>query len=210
MHTAHFVGLPGTGIAKASHSHAHNQHLDRMEGADEIMPPGRAHFFEEVNEITLLFNCFTLGFYFLHIMPVIIPIYVETFVGAVFAHLAVVIPALIVMWGLSPICTKYTCLLENILFKDQDTIAEVYHEMTRLISEKNAIKKQLMKVGMALAHDMGMEGEMEIGVVAELIFKDIDQDDDKSLSYIELRYAFQLLVKCLQCLHVAGQSELTI
>ena len=61
------------------------------------------------------------------------------------------------MWGVAPICTKYTCLLDNVMFKDQDTIAEVYHEMTLLISEKNAIKKQLMKVGMQLAHDIGTQ-----------------------------------------------------
>jgi hypothetical protein len=29
--------------------------------ADEIMPHSRSHLFEEINEITLLFNCFTLG-----------------------------------------------------------------------------------------------------------------------------------------------------
>ena len=57
----HVTGLPGSGIANAHSGHAAHQHLDRMECADDIMPHSRSHFFEEVNEITLLFNCFTLG-----------------------------------------------------------------------------------------------------------------------------------------------------
>jgi hypothetical protein len=181
------------------------------------MPHSRSHLFEEINEITLLFNCFTLGFYALHIMPVIIPNFVEGYFAKV-----------LVKW-LAPPCVIYrTCIgytLQGVLWNDagfraffgavpgadrdvggrshlhqvhlparqrhvqrpgnpcippqrhattstaharrcqktdqlflcdQDTIAEVYHEMTLLISEKNAIKKQLMKVGMQLAHDVGM------------------------------------------------------
>eukprot|EP01046_Picozoa_sp_COSAG06_P108356 COSAG06_NODE_54761_length_293_cov_0.551546_1_plen_83_part_10 len=36
------------------------------------MPHSRTHLFEELSEVSLLFNCFTWGYYFLHIMPVVI------------------------------------------------------------------------------------------------------------------------------------------
>jgi hypothetical protein len=149
----------------------------------------RTHFFEEINEITLLLNCFSLGYYSLHLMPVIIPIQCGgSAVGYIFCHVAVLLPALLLMFIISPTCSKFSCLLDNVLHKDQDTIAEVYHGMTQLISEKNAIKKQLMKVGMVLAHDVGIaDDDVEIGAIAEMIFNDLDTDGDGFLTYNELR-----------------------
>ena len=55
---------------------------------------------------------------------------VDGLFAKIVAHFSVLFPALIVMWGVAPICTKYTCLLDNVIFKDQDTIAEVYHGMS--------------------------------------------------------------------------------
>ena len=227
--TAAAAGLPGMGVMKPHSSGHHHAHSDRMEGAEEIMPHSRTHLFEELSEVSLLFNCFTWGYYFLHIMPVVIagnfgqgdvglledecnvldgrtwdprePINYQcvsddgTVQGTLLttlvrlgANAMIMLPAVLLMVFLAPISTKYSCLLDNVLYKDEDTIAEVYHHMTRLISLKNAIKKQLTKVGLSLAHDKGiLDASMSINEIAPLIFKELDYDDDGSLTYAELR-----------------------
>lgn len=239
--TAAAAGLPGMGVLKPHSSGHHHAHSDRMEGAEEVMPHSQTHFFEELSEVSLLFNCFTFGYYFLHIMPVIIGgnfgqghvgltqdqcneiIATEQAAGTAvedqhtWAHEAatnyqcqgldgsvqgawettlvrfgantmILMPAVLLMVFLAPISTKYSCLLDNVLYKDEDTIAEVYHHMTRLISLKNAIKKQLLKVGLGLAHDKGiLDASMTIDQIAPLIFKELDHDQSGSLGYAELR-----------------------
>ena len=68
---AKIAGLPGTGLLVKDdghghgHGHGHGQ-LDKMEDADHIMTQAKKHFLEEITEITMLFNCFTLGYYCLH------------------------------------------------------------------------------------------------------------------------------------------------
>jgi Ca2+-binding EF-hand superfamily protein len=186
-HTAAHAGVPGTGVVKSHAAHARHHSLDRMQGADSFLPHKLSDVFEEVSEITLLFNCFTVGYYGLHIAPVLIP---SNFSGPVYAlaHIAVMLPALLLMVLLAPVSTKYTCLLDCVVYKDQETIAEVYHAMTQLIVEKNAIKKQLLKNGMKMAHDKGVDdSQMEIGTIAKLVFEDIDQDGGGFLDYTELR-----------------------
>lgn len=235
------AGLPGMGVLKPHSSGHHHQHSHRMEGASHIMPHATTHFFEELSEVSLLFNCFTFGYYFLHIMPVIIPGHfgqgdvglteedcydiiareqdagnalesqhkwdpagqknyqcvgpdgivegqLETFLVRCGANAMILMPALMLMFFLAPVSTKYSCLLDNVLYKDEDTIAEVYHDMTRLISLKNAIKKQLLKVGLSMAHDQGILDEsLEIEQLGPMIFKQLDFDDDGHLTYPELR-----------------------
>ena len=84
--------------------------------------------------------------------------------------------------------TKYTCLLDCVIFKDQDTIAEVYHAMTQLITQKNAIKKMLMQKGMKMAHDMGIDDvQIDIAEIAGMMFKEIDTRGEDELNYEELR-----------------------
>ncbi len=239
--TAAAAGLPGMGVLKPHSSGHHHAHAETMEGAHEIMPHSQTHFFEELSEVSLLFNCFTFGYYFLHIMPVIIggnfgqgdvglteeqcsdviaaevsaavPVdnqhswdpaayknyqclspdgtvqgAFQTTLVRTGANLLILVPAILLMVFLAPISTKYSCLLDNVLYKDEDTIAEVYHYMTNLISLKNAIKKQLLKVGLSLAHDKGiLDANMSIGEIAPLIFKELDYDNDGSLTYPELR-----------------------
>lgn len=186
-HTAAHAGVPGTGIAKTHAAHARHHSLDRMRGADDFLPHRMSDVFEEISEITLLFNCFTVGFYGLHIAPVLIPNYF-TGINYILVHVCVLLPALLLMILLAPVSAKYTCLLDCVVYKDQDTIAEVYHAMTQLIREKNTIKKQLLKSGMKMAHDKGVDDvQMEIGVIAKLVFEDIDIDGGGSLDYSELR-----------------------
>ena len=137
---AKMAGLPGTALiagaipggdhghtAGGAHGHGH-AHLDRMQGADEIMSQEKKHFLEEVTEITMLFNCFTLGYYCLHAGPVIIPInFHNSFSQALAAHSVILFPACFLMVFLQPLTTKYSSMLDNVLFKDQEAIAEVYH-----------------------------------------------------------------------------------
>ena len=88
----------------------------------------------------------------------------------------------------APVSTKYTCLLDCVIFKDQDTIAEVYHAMTQLITQKNAIKKMLMQKGMKMAHDMGIDDvQIDIAEIAGMMFKEIDTRGEDELNYEELR-----------------------
>ena len=186
-HTAAHAGVPGTGVAKTHAAHARHHSLDRMRGADDFLPHRMSDVFEEVSEITLLFNCFTVGFYGLHIAPVLIPNYF-TGTNYILVHICVLLPALLLMVILAPVSAKFTCLLDCVVYKDQETIAEVYHTMTQLIREKNTIKKQLLKNGMKMAHDKGVDDiQMEIGVIAKLVFEDIDVDGGGILDYSELR-----------------------
>ena len=187
LHTAAHAGVPGTGVPLSHAAHDRHHSLDRMKGADEFLPHRLSDLFEEVSEITLLFNCFTVGYYGLHIAPVLIPVHFSG-LGYLFAHVAIMLPALLLMILLAPVSTKYTCLLDCVVYKDQETIAEVYHIQTQLIAQKNAIKKQLMKNGIKMAHDKGVDDvQMEIGLIAELIFKDIDLDGSGTLEYKELQ-----------------------
>ena len=223
------AGFPGMGGPKPHSGAHHHAHADRMEGADSIMPHERTHLYEELCEISLLFNCFTFGYYFLHIMPVVIsasnfgvqdvgltetecglkvantwtyeasPGYecvgpdgkvagtMQTYIIRLLCNFLILLPAVLLMVVLAPIHTKYSCLLDNVLYKDEDTIAEVYHDMTRLISLKNAIKKQLTKVGVNLAHDKGIMEDIGINDIASMIFKELDFDNDGALTYAELR-----------------------
>lgn len=240
--TAAAAGLPGMGVLKPHSSGHHHEHAETMEGAHEIMPHSQTHFFEELSEVSLLFNCFTFGYYFLHIMPVIIggnfgqgdvglteeqcgeiisaevragnglddqhtwdPAVddanyrcispdgtvqgsLQTTLVRMGANLMILVPAVLLMVFLAPISSKYSCLLDNVLYKDEDTIAEVYHHMTSLISLKNAIKKQLLKVGLSLAHDKGiLDASMNIKEIAPLIFNELDYSKDGTLTYPELR-----------------------
>ena len=223
------AGFPGMGAPKPNSGAHHHAHADRMSGAENIMPHERTHLYEELCEISLLFNCFTFGYYFLHIMPVVIRAdnfglkhvgmtetecaaetdntwdydaykgyqcvspdgtvdgKTETYVLMLICNFLIILPAILLMVVMMPIMTKYSCLLDNVLYKDEDTIAEVYHDMTRLISLKNAIKKQLTKVGLNLAHDKGIMTEISIDDIASMIFKELDFDNDGALTYPELR-----------------------
>lgn len=185
--TVAHAGIPGTGVAKTHAAHDRHHSLDRMQGADTFLPYSLSDLFEEISEITLLFNCFIVGYYGLHILPVLIP---NNFSGIsyILAHVCVMLPALLLMILLAPMSAKYSCLLDCVVYKDQDAISEVYHKMTQLIQEKNAIKKQLLKSGMKMAHDRGVDDiQLEIGVVAKLVFEDIDVDGGGFLDFQELR-----------------------
>ena len=65
--------------------------------------------------------------------------------------------------------------------------------MTKVIAEKNAIKKQLMKEGMVLHHDVGSIGSEEFqdavstAAIAGLIFDAIDNSGNGSVTYSQLR-----------------------
>ena len=184
---ASHCGIPGTGIVRHHSNTEHSMHLDRMHGTAKIMPPSRSQLFEEISELTLLFNCFTVGYYMLHMGPVLIP-YNFGGLGAILAHFIVLLPALLLMILVAPVSTKYTCLLDCVIFKDQDTIAEVYHAMTQLITQKNAIKKMLMQKGMKMAHDMGIDDvQIDIAEIAGMMFKEIDTRGEDELNYEELR-----------------------
>jgi hypothetical protein len=93
------LGVPGTG--KAHHHSSHGHHLEQMDGAEECMPQHRSYFFEEINEITLLFNCFSLAYYTLHLAPVVIPAHFSLGVGLC-CHIAVLLPALLLMFRINP------------------------------------------------------------------------------------------------------------
>jgi len=191
---AKIAGLPGTGLIVKDdghghgHGHGHGQ-LDKMEDADHIMTQAKKHFLEEITEITMLFNCFTLGYYCLHCGPVIIPINFHNSVfQAIGAHGVILFPAFFLMVFLQPLTTKYSCMLDNVLFKDQETIAEVYHSLSGLIFLKNQITAQLMKVGSGLAHDQGIDDiEINVANISTLIFNSIDKSGDGRLEHAELR-----------------------
>lgn len=82
------VGLPGSGHGvEAGHGNP-----DRMTGADEIMSKHTAHTYAEISEIALLFNCFTLGYWLMHLMPVVIPTYFAGTIPSILAHVMVLLP----------------------------------------------------------------------------------------------------------------------
>jgi Ca2+-binding EF-hand superfamily protein len=178
------AGLPGSGHG-VEHGHGDT---DRMTGADEIMTRHQAHFFEEISEIALLFNCFTLAYWLMHLMPVTIPTYFQGIFPTIMTHVAVLLPALLLMQEISPVTTKYFCVLETMLEKDQDLIGEVFQHMNRVNAQKNAIKKQLQEVGAGLARDVGLNAEdVDILALADLMFKEVDLDGGGTLSHKELR-----------------------
>jgi hypothetical protein len=179
------AGLPGSG-----HGVVHGSHhtVDRMTGADDIMSRHTAHTYGEISEITLLFNCFTLAYWLMHLMPVVIPTYFGSLTSTVFAHIMVLTPAMLLMQEVCPITTKYFCMLETMLEKDQDMIGEVYNHMNRVNAQKHAIKNKLQDVGKSMAQDVGLTTEdVNIKILAEMMFKEVDLDGSGSLSYTELR-----------------------
>jgi Ca2+-binding EF-hand superfamily protein/CRP-like cAMP-binding protein len=178
------TGLPGSGHA-VEHGHGNP---DRMSGADEIMTRHTAHTYTELSEIALLFNCFTLGYWLMHIMPVVIPTYFSGFFTSMLAHIMVLLPALLLMQEICPITTKYVTLLDTMLEKDQDLIGEVFQHMNRVNAQKNAIKKQLHEVGQGLARDVGLQAEsVDMLQLADLMFKEVDLDGNGTLTPKELR-----------------------
>lgn len=179
------AGLPGSGHG-VEHGHGNP---DRMTGADEIMSRHTAHTYSELSEIALLFNCFTLAFWVMHLMPVTIPKYFsDSIFQTILAHAAVLLPALLLMQEVCPITTKYFCMLETMLEKDQDLIGEVYQHMNRVNAQKNAIKKQLQDVGQGLAKDVGLDSDsITLQQLADMMFKEVDLDGGGTLSHKELR-----------------------
>jgi hypothetical protein len=69
------LGLPGMGPVKATHGHGHHgsNHGDTMTHAEDVMPPERAHFFNEITEGVFVFNCFFLAYYIMFIGTVLLP-----------------------------------------------------------------------------------------------------------------------------------------
>merc|ERR1711871_873643 len=178
------TGVPGSGHG-VEHGHGNP---DRMTGADDIMSRHTAHTYEEISEISLLFNCFTLAYWLMHLMPVTIPTYFDGMFPTILTHTAVLLPAMLLMQEISPVTTKYFCMLETMLEKDQDIIGEVFQHMNRVNAQKNAIKKQLQEVGQGLAKDVGLEPEsVTILQLADLMFKEVDLDGGGTLSHKELR-----------------------
>ena len=69
-------------------------------------------------------------------------------------------------------------MLDNVLFKDQEAIAETYHNLSGLIFLKNQITVQLMKVGTGLAYDQGITGvDITVASISKLIFDEMDTDE---------------------------------
>jgi CRP-like cAMP-binding protein len=192
--SAHTVGIPGTGAGAHSVHGAHGgKHLEKMVGAEQIMSHDRNHTCEEISEITMLLNCFAMGFYVLRMVPYLIPNMGGGLVLKILTHILLVTPCALVSLWMAPVTTKYSCLLDNVLFKDSDTIAEVYHTMTRLIALKNNIKDQLNKVALSFANDVGLDAsQSSFDTIAEMMFENIASKSKRGglrVSYVQLRKA---------------------
>ena len=51
-------------------------------------------------------------------------------------HPLVLVPSLLIPVYIAPMMLKYYTLLESVLYKDNDLVAEVFHELTRMVSLK--------------------------------------------------------------------------
>ena len=141
-HGAHAHGvMPGVG---ASHGHSGHAHHGKHPLADEIMHVKTAGRFKTIAELTLLLNCFQCSYYFLHVAWVVVP-RTETLAAAqALLHASFLIPAMFVMVYLSPVAAKYQCLLTNVLYRDDERIAEIHAEQIRVVEMRDTIRKKVI------------------------------------------------------------------
>lgn len=157
---------PGSDGGKSVSIVKHHVHGPVLEGAEDVMSDLRESMYDWVTEIVMLFNCFFLAYYVLHLGPV-------TFPGKLaIGHPLVLAPAIMLPVYIAPMMLKYYTLLESVLYKDNDLVAEVYHELTRMISLKNAIKKTLVQNGME--KNIADDKDMDFKAVAESLFDHIN------------------------------------
>ena len=163
------------------HGHGgHHVHGPALPGAEHIMNDTRESIYDGVTEVVMLLNCHYVTYYALRLATVMIP---KGWKWAIM-HVVCLLPIFLLNWVVSPAFLKYYTLLENVLYKDPEIIAEVYHELTRMISLKNGIKKTLVKHGLSRTVHDG-EGSI-VKVIAEYLYNTINNKGEE-ISYKELK-----------------------
>jgi len=103
-------------------------------------------------------------------------------------HFLVMFPSITIMCYLAPMGAKYSCLLSNVLERDDELIAHVQGDFLAVLEIRNKMRTQLMHMGIRVAHEHNMKTEdITFRDVAKYAFDALDEDRGGTLSYEELR-----------------------
>lgn len=185
-HGGHAHGLiPGMG-EKPDHGHGHS-HGGEHEFAAVIWSKTVSARFTIFNEFTLLMNCFFTSFYLIRVGIVIIPATEAPTAVRIGMNFLCFAPTCIIMAYLSPMCAKYQCLLMNVLYRDDELIAQVNNEMTKILALRKKIRTTLMDSSLMRGLTQDKDATPSMSEVAESAFESIDKDGDGSLAYAEFK-----------------------
>ena len=111
-------------------------------------------------------------------VPNSIPNFKTGFFGSLIIHFLILFPIGVTTLHLAPVTTKLSCLLDSVLYKDSEVIADTYHLLAELIGLKLQIHNVFMNAGLQLARDNGDDdSEAPSAVeVAALLFKELDTE----------------------------------
>jgi hypothetical protein len=70
-------------------------------------------------------SCFYSSFYFLRVLAVVVPAATASYALRGALHCGLLAPWLLNLTYLSPMAAKYECLLMNVLYRDDELIAQV-------------------------------------------------------------------------------------
>eukprot|EP01043_Picozoa_sp_COSAG02_P014957 COSAG02_NODE_625_length_19372_cov_14.475355_6_plen_873_part_00 len=179
--------LPGMDKKKHGHGHGHGKD-NQMQWAEEILPAATKQRREIMQELFLLLNCFYFSFYFARVMIIVIPVTGAGLPTMVIWNILLIAPTALISFFLAPMASKYKCLLANVLERDDDLIAEVSHERSKIINVRNEMRQAMMHYGIKIAHEQGRDpDEITSGEVARFAFNTIDKDGGGTLDYNELK-----------------------
>jgi CRP-like cAMP-binding protein/Ca2+-binding EF-hand superfamily protein len=186
-HGGHGHGHKHSGAKLPGMGHHHHRG-SKMIWAEEILSNKVKKRFTVFSQLFLLLNCFYLSFYLGHVSFIVVPRAGYGSFGTFLVHTILIIPSILVMFYLAPVQAKYQCLLSNVLERDDELIAHVTSERSRMLEIRNKMRTAMMHMGIKIAHDNELEPEdITAYDVAKFAFQMLDADGGGTLSYKELR-----------------------
>lgn len=157
-----------------------------MDHADKVWNPRVEGIVRTLIEFTLLFQCFYLSYFWLHLAGAVLGSDQMEF-PAWLATLLILLPTIFTVFIVTPSITRYYCLLVHTLKKDNVAIAGVAHSVSQVIELRNMIKASLFRSGLQKSQDAGLPSDCTAAELAVFVFEVIDADESNTLEAEELR-----------------------
>ena len=156
-----------------------------MAGAAKVMNKKTNLIIIGINEVIQVLNCFYLAYWLLHMLAVLGGTGWSTF-GQWAAGVLMLLPALMIMFKITPHVGRYAALLDSVLHKKEEVIAEVEEVTERMDAQVKKMRTKLLEHGMRDIPAFIPENE-KLAKCAELLFSELDRDSSGDLSKDELR-----------------------